>query len=203
MSDTSTRRGHTLTLSGITQRFGNTVAANNVSLRVAAGELVAFLGPSGCGKTTLLRIIAGFQTQTTGSVLFDDVPVDHLPTAQRGVGIVFQNYALFPHMSVAENIAYGLDARRVPRHVRDAKVKEMLALVRMQAFADRVPRQLSGGQQQRIALGQAHDAIAGDGQGGGRQRCHDQAQGNGAALAPAARHGRKRNQGEGDAVERL
>src|SRR5450432_564836 len=148
-------RGHTLTLKGITQQFGTMVAANNISLDVAAGELVALLGPSGCGKTTLLRIIAGFQTQTAGSVLFDGAPIDHLSTAQRGVGIVFQNYALFPHMTVAQNVAYGLDARHVPRSEANAKVLEMLALVRMQDFAGRLPRQLSGGQQQRIALARA------------------------------------------------
>ena len=148
-------RGHTLSLRGITQQFGSMMAANNISLDVAAGELVALLGPSGCGKTTLLRIIAGFQQQTSGTVLFDGVPVDHLPTARRGVGIVFQNYALFPHMTVAQNVAYGLDARKAPRSEADAKVLEMLALVRMQEFAGRLPRQLSGGQQQRIALARA------------------------------------------------
>jgi putative spermidine/putrescine transport system ATP-binding protein len=149
------RRGHTLALRSITQRFGTMVAANDISLDVAAGELVALLGPSGCGKTTLLRIIAGFQPQTAGNVLFDGVPIDHLSTAQRGVGIVFQNYALFPHMTVAQNVAYGLDARHVPRSEANAKVLEMLALVRMQDFAGRLPRQLSGGQQQRIALARA------------------------------------------------
>jgi putative spermidine/putrescine transport system ATP-binding protein len=149
------RRGHTLSLRGITQRFGATTAANDISLDVAAGELVALLGPSGCGKTTLLRIIAGFQVQTAGNVLFDGAPVDHLSTAQRGVGIVFQNYALFPHMTVAQNVAYGLEARHVPRAEASVKVREMLALVRMQAFGDRLPRQLSGGQQQRIALARA------------------------------------------------
>jgi len=116
---------------------------------------VALLGPSGCGKTTLLRIIAGFQTQTSGRVLFDGVAVDHLSTAERGVGIVFQNYALFPHITVAQNVAYGLEARRLPLEWVEAKVAEMLALVRMQDFAARFPRQLSGGQQQRIALARA------------------------------------------------
>ncbi len=148
-------RGHTLTLRGITQQFGTVVAANNITLDVAAGELVALLGPSGCGKTTLLRIIAGFQAQTAGSVLFDGVSIDHLSTTQRGVGIVFQNYALFPHMTVAQNVAYGLEARHVPRGEASEKVLEMLELVRMQDFAGRLPRQLSGGQQQRIALARA------------------------------------------------
>ena len=149
------RRGHTLALRAVTQRFGALVAASDVSLEVAAGELVALLGPSGCGKTTLLRIIAGFQPQTSGSVLFDGEPVDHLPTVTRGVGIVFQNYALFPHMTVTENVAYGLAARHVARGAMQAKVREMLSLVRMQDFAQRMPRQLSGGQQQRIALARA------------------------------------------------
>ena len=149
------QRGHTLSLSHVTQRFGDIAAANDISLDVAAGELVALLGPSGCGKTTLLRIIAGFQRQTSGSVLFDGASVDHLPTVRRGVGIVFQNYALFPHMTVAENVAYGLEARRMPKSAVDAKVSEMLSLVRMRDFATRLPRQLSGGQQQRIALARA------------------------------------------------
>jgi putative spermidine/putrescine transport system ATP-binding protein len=153
--DATRHGGHTLALSGINQRFGALVAANNISLDVAAGELVALLGPSGCGKTTLLRIIAGFQTQTSGSVLFDGVPVDHLSTAERGVGIVFQNYALFPHMTVAQNVAYGLEARHIDRAQARAKVQEMLSLVRMRDFAERLPRQLSGGQQQRIALARA------------------------------------------------
>ena len=154
-SATVKRRGHTLALSGITQQFGSLMAANNISLDVAAGELVALLGPSGCGKTTLLRIVAGFQRQTAGTVLFDGAPIDHLPTAKRGVGIVFQNYALFPHMTVARNIAYGLEARRYPAGEIPGKVDEMLALVRMKDFAARLPRQLSGGQQQRIALARA------------------------------------------------
>ncbi len=149
------RRGHTLTLRNVTQRFGDVVAANDISLDVAAGELVALLGPSGCGKTTLLRIIAGFQRQTSGQVLVDEAPVDHLPTARRGVGIVFQNYALFPHLSVAENIAYGLEARHVARAAIAPRVQEMLSLVRMESFGARLPRQLSGGQQQRIALARA------------------------------------------------
>jgi len=151
----ATQRGHTLSLAGITQRFGNVVAAHDVTLDVGAGELVALLGPSGCGKTTLLRIIAGFIAQTAGSVRFDGIAVDQLPTSKRGVGIVFQNYALFPHLTVEENIAYGLQARHTPRDATRSKVREMLALVRMHDFATRLPRQLSGGQQQRIALARA------------------------------------------------
>jgi putative spermidine/putrescine transport system ATP-binding protein len=149
---TATNRGHRLTLDSITQRFNDFTAVRDINLDVAGGELVALLGPSGCGKSTLLRIMSGFIRQTNGRVLFDGQPVDHLTPSQRGVGIVFQNYALFPHMTVAENVAYGLQARRWPRDKTASRVDEMLALVHMSEFAGRKPRQLSGGQQQRIAL---------------------------------------------------
>src|SRR6266852_4644067 len=105
-------RGHQLTLDNITQRFNDFIAVSDINLNVAGGELVALLGPSGCGKSTLLRIISGFIRQTEGRVLFDDNPVDHLAPAGRGVGIMFQNYALFPHMTIAENVAYGLQAQK-------------------------------------------------------------------------------------------
>jgi putative spermidine/putrescine transport system ATP-binding protein len=148
----ATNRGHRLTLENITQRFNDFTAVRDVSLEVGGGELVALLGPSGCGKSTLLRIMSGFIRQTEGRVLFDGQGVDHLSPSRRGVGIVFQNYALFPHMSVAENVAYGLQAQKWPRGRIAARVEEMLALVHMSEFAGRKPRQLSGGQQQRIAL---------------------------------------------------
>src|SRR5437762_256618 len=105
-------RGHELRLAGITHRFGDFVALSEIELIVAPGEVVALLGPSGCGKSTLLRIISGFVRQSEGQVLFDGQTVDHLSPRRRGVGIVFQNYALFPHMTVAENVAYGLQARK-------------------------------------------------------------------------------------------
>ena len=114
--------------------------------------MVALLGPSGCGKSTLLRIIAGFIRQSEGRVLFDDDAVDYLAPGVRGVGIVFQNYALFPHMTIADNVAYGLAAQKWPRDKIAPRVKDMLARVHMSEFADRKPRQLSGGQQQRVAL---------------------------------------------------
>jgi putative spermidine/putrescine transport system ATP-binding protein len=147
-----TDRGHRLTLESITQRFGDFVAVRGINLDVAPGELVALLGPSGCGKSTLLRIVSGFIRQTEGRVLFDGQPVDYLTPSRRGVGIVFQNYALFPHMSVADNVAYGLQAHRWPRAKIAPRVTEMLSLVHMREFAERKPRQLSGGQQQRVAL---------------------------------------------------
>ena len=145
-------RGHRLQLDNITQRFNDYVAVSDINLDVAGGEMVALLGPSGCGKSTLLRIVSGFIRQTEGSVLFDGQPVDHLSPSQRGVGIVFQNYALFPHMTVADNVAYGLQAHKWPAEKIKTRVAEMLALVHMTEFAERKPRQLSGGQQQRIAL---------------------------------------------------
>src|SRR5919205_3296459 len=147
-----TMRGHELRLKAITQRFSDFVALREIELEVAPGEIVALLGPSGCGKSTLLRIISGFVRQTEGSVLFDGQPVDQLSPRRRGVGIVFQNYALFPHMTVAENVAYGLQARKWPRKQIGARVIDMLALVHMSEFEQRKPRELSGGQQQRVAL---------------------------------------------------
>jgi len=147
--------GQPLTLDGITHRYGAMLAVDNVTLEIRGGELVALLGPSGCGKTTLLRVIAGFIQQDNGKVVIGDRPIDTLPPNRREIGIVFQNYALFPHMTVAQNIAYGLAARGESREVQDERVREMLAIVQMAAFAERKPSQLSGGQQQRVALARA------------------------------------------------
>jgi putative spermidine/putrescine transport system ATP-binding protein len=148
----ASNRGHRLRLEDISHRFGDVSAVRDINLDIAGGELVALLGPSGCGKSTLLRIVSGFIRQSGGRVLFDGEPVDHLPASRRGAGIVFQNYALFPHMTVAENVAYGLEAQKWPRRRIGPRVAEMLALVHMSEFAGRKPRQLSGGQQQRVAL---------------------------------------------------
>jgi putative spermidine/putrescine transport system ATP-binding protein len=148
-------RGHTLDVLGLTVRYGAFTALGSVDLSVRAGEVLALLGPSGCGKTTLLRTVAGFVRQDAGQVLLDGRAVDDLPPNRRSVGIVFQNYALFPHMSVAENVAYGLRARRAPRERIAARVAELLEMVQMGAFRDRRPGQLSGGQQQRVALARA------------------------------------------------
>jgi len=158
------RTGHSVQLESITHRFGATTAADDVSLTIEAGELIALLGPSGCGKTTLLRVIGGFIVPTAGSVRVDGRSIDHLPASRRDIGVVFQNYALFPHMTVYENVAYGLRARHAPREVVRERVARMLATVQLEALSDRMPRQLSGGQQQRVAArarargGAAHPA---------------------------------------------
>jgi len=148
-------RGHTVDLDAVTHRYGTLTAVADVSLTVRAGEIVALLGPSGCGKTTLLRLVAGFLRQSAGSVRIDGKPIDALPANQRNVGIVFQNYALFPHMTVADNIAYGLQAHGRPRDDVRKTVERFLEVVRLGEFRDRLPRQLSGGQQQRVALARA------------------------------------------------
>ncbi len=147
--------GEALRLDGVSHRYGASKAVDNVSLDVRGGELVALLGPSGCGKTTLLRAIGGFISQTEGQISIGGVAVDHLPPNKRTVGIVFQNYALFPHMTAAQNIAYGLEARGQSRRETKARVDEMLALVKLTAFGGRYPKEMSGGQQQRIALARA------------------------------------------------
>lgn len=153
--ETAAPKGHRLDMDGVRVRYGQTLAVRDVTLSVEPGEMLALLGPSGCGKTTLLRTVAGFIRAEAGRVLVDGSAIDHLPPGRRGVGIVFQSYALFPHMSAAENVAYGLEARRVPRAEIARKVEAALAAVRMERFADRRPRALSGGQQQRVALARA------------------------------------------------
>ena len=147
-----TEGGLQLDVEGVAKCFGGFTALNAIDLSVERGELISLLGPSGCGKTTLLRIIAGFVPQSDGSVKFDGRAVDGLKPSKRGIGIVFQSYALFPHMTLRQNVAYGLDAHGWPRDRKAARVEEMLDLVQMRSFADRRPGQLSGGQQQRIAL---------------------------------------------------
>jgi putative spermidine/putrescine transport system ATP-binding protein len=147
--------GQPLLLDRITHKYGSAFAVNDVTLDIKGGELVALLGPSGCGKTTLLRAVGGFIVQSDGHIVIGGENVDHLPPNKRSVGIVFQNYALFPHMTVAENVGYGLAARGSPRAKTRARVEEMLALVQLSAMSARYPKQLSGGQQQRVALARA------------------------------------------------
>jgi iron(III) transport system ATP-binding protein len=139
----------------IFKRFGETRAIDGVSLDVRPGELFTLVGPSGCGKTTLLRIIAGLLEQDAGNVLFNDDRMDEVPSYLRNIGVVFQNYAIFPHLTVGENIAYGLKARRVPPEQIASKVSEAARLVQLEGLIDRMPAQLSGGQQQRVVLARA------------------------------------------------
>jgi len=144
-----------LTLDGVTHSYGTGLAVDDVTLEVRQGELLALVGPSGCGKSTLLRIIAGFVAQRSGRVIVADRAIDAMPPERREIGIVFQNYALFPHMTAADNVAYGLAVRKVPRAEQRERVRAMLTTVQMENFSDRYPRELSGGQQQRIALARA------------------------------------------------
>jgi putative spermidine/putrescine transport system ATP-binding protein len=144
-----------LVLDLLTKRYGEHAAVDAISLAIERGEFVSLLGPSGCGKTTTLQMIAGFVEPTSGAVTMDGRDLLAVPAAKRGLGIVFQNYALFPHMTVAENVAFGLEMRGVPREERGNRVREALALVGLDHLAGRHPMQLSGGQQQRVALARA------------------------------------------------
>ena len=139
----------------LTKQFGSVVALHALDLTINPGELFFLLGPSGCGKTTLLRSLAGFYIPEKGRILFGDEDVTRLEPHKRNTGMMFQSYALWPHLSVAENVAFGLEERRVPRTEITQRVGDALASVRMEAYADRKPNQLSGGQQQRIALARA------------------------------------------------
>jgi putative spermidine/putrescine transport system ATP-binding protein len=144
-----------LTLDRLVKRFAGQMAVDEVSLEVQPGEMIVLLGPSGCGKTTTLRMIAGFVPASSGDIRLDGVSIAGLPPYRRDMGIVFQSYALFPHLSVAHNIAFGLEMRRMNRAAIESRVAAMLRLVKLDAFADRLPRQLSGGQQHRVALARA------------------------------------------------
>ncbi len=139
----------------ITKRWGSTVAVDNVSLDIAPGEFFALLGPSGCGKTTLLRMLAGLEVPSEGHVLIDGRDMAEIPPNKRAVNMVFQSYAVFPHMTVADNVAYGLKVDGVPQPERDRRVQEALDLVQLGHLAARKPDQLSGGQRQRVALSRA------------------------------------------------
>jgi len=143
-------------LDGVTKRYGDTAAVDDVSLRVRDGEFFTLVGPSGCGKTTTLRLIAGFEEPTAGEIRFSGESVAGVPPEDRDVGVVFQNYALFPHMTVGENVGYGLNFADPPEGVtRDERVAELLDLVDLPDAADRDPESLSGGQQQRVAMARA------------------------------------------------
>src|SRR5258707_2939054 len=136
----------------VTKRFGDFVAVNDVSLSVFRGELFALLGGSGCGKTTLLRMLAGFEVPSSGKIFIDGVDMAAIPPYERPVNMMFQSYALFPHMTVEQNVAFGLKQDRVPKAEIAERVATMLDLVKLKDFAKRKPQQLSGGQKQRVAL---------------------------------------------------
>ena len=144
-----------LRLDGVGKSYANLAVVQDVSLAIARGEVLTILGPSGCGKTTTLKIIAGFVPPDTGSVVMDGRPVDHLSSHARGAAMVFQNFALFPHLTVAQNIAFGPRMRRTAKPQIAREVQEMLERVRLAPYRDRYPRELSGGQQQRVALARA------------------------------------------------
>jgi putative 2-aminoethylphosphonate ABC transporter ATP-binding protein len=144
-----------LVLENISKHFGSLVAVQDVNLVIAPGEFICFLGPSGCGKTTLLRIITGFEQQSTGNVIYDGNVINDVIPQKRDFGIVFQSYALFPNMTVHQNVSFGLKMRNMPQKPIDERVAEILQLVGLSEWTTHYPSQLSGGQQQRVALGRA------------------------------------------------
>lgn len=146
---------HSVTIKDIVKYYGDFLAADHLNLQIHNGEFFTLLGPSGCGKTTLLRMIAGFNTIDGGYILFDDKIINNNPAYKRDIGMVFQNYAIFPHLSVEDNVAYGLKARKVPQEEKESRVMEALKLVQIEHLKDRMPNELSGGQQQRVALARA------------------------------------------------
>ncbi|MBO0779605.1 MAG: ABC transporter ATP-binding protein [Ktedonobacteraceae bacterium] len=144
-----------LVLEGVVKYLGGRPVVKGLNLDIASGELICLLGPSGCGKTTTLRMVAGFLTPDEGTILLDDAPITHLPPEKRPTAMVFQQYALWPHMDVFHNVAFGLQLRRLSRQVVRERVREVLKLVRLEQFEKSYPAQLSGGQQQRVALARA------------------------------------------------
>ena len=144
-----------IVLEGVRKEFGDFVAVERADFAIARGEFFSLLGPSGCGKTTLLKMIAGFEQPTSGKVMLEGVDVSNVPPHKRNVNTVFQQYALFPHMSMLDNVAFGLRAKKVPAGEARRRAREMLDVVKLGEFAHRRPAQLSGGQQQRVALARA------------------------------------------------
>ena len=147
--------GVAIHVDNVTKAYGKNIVIQGLSAEIRPGEFFTLLGPSGCGKTTLLRMIIGFNTIEGGEIRVNDKVINNIPTNKRNMGMVFQNYAVFPHMNVRDNVAYGLKTRRMPRAERYKKADEILKLVRIDQYADRMPAQLSGGQQQRVALARA------------------------------------------------
>ena len=146
---------HTVTIKDAVKKYGDFTAVNGVDLEIRQGEFFTLLGPSGCGKTTLLRMIAGFNSVDEGAIYFGDQMINNVEAHKRDIGMVFQNYAIFPHLTVADNVAYGLKARKTPKREIARRVGEALRLVQIEALNSRKPNELSGGQQQRVALARA------------------------------------------------
>ena len=147
--------GVAIEVDNVIKKYGDHTVINGLSLTINPGEFFTLLGPSGCGKTTLLRMIIGFNSIEGGEIRVDGQVINNIPTNRRNMGMVFQNYAVFPHMNVRDNVAYGLKTRKVPRDERRKRANEMLEMVKISQFAERMPAQLSGGQQQRVALARA------------------------------------------------
>jgi iron(III) transport system ATP-binding protein len=146
---------HSVRICNVVKRYDDFIAVNDISCEIKQGEFFTLLGPSGCGKTTLLRMIAGFNPIDGGEIYFDDKVINNIEAHKRDIGMVFQNYAIFPHMTVFDNVAYGLKARKVPKAEIEPRVKKALELVQIINLKDRKPSELSGGQQQRVALARA------------------------------------------------
>ncbi|MCB5175091.1 ABC transporter ATP-binding protein [Microvirga lenta] len=144
-----------LKIQGLAKSYREVRVLENINLDIASGEFFTLLGPSGCGKTTLLRTIAGFQSQDRGEIIVNGERIDHKPAHKRDIGMVFQDYAIFPHLTVAENVAFGLKARSLPKSEIRTRVDESLAMVRLEGYQNRLPAEMSGGQQQRIGLARA------------------------------------------------
>ena len=142
-------------LEHLTKRFGDTIAVNDLSITLESGKLIALLGPSGCGKTTTLNMISGILPVSGGSIFFDDRDVTSLPPEKRGIGLVFQNYALYPHMTVLQNICFPMEIQRIPKKERIRRAEELAEMVHITPYLKRKPAELSGGQQQRVAIGRA------------------------------------------------
>jgi spermidine/putrescine transport system ATP-binding protein len=155
MNDAAAPAEYALEMVSVTKRFGDVVAVDDATFAIVQGEFFSLLGPSGCGKTTTLRIVAGFEEPTAGELFLNGIEATDIPPFNRDTNLVFQNYALFPHMSVFENVAFGPARAKVPKDEAARRVMETLATVRMDHLADRLPRQLSGGQQQRVGLARA------------------------------------------------
>ncbi|SDJ07007.1 ABC transporter ATP-binding protein [Natribacillus halophilus] len=147
-----TQQDSIISLTHVSKAFGDVRAVQDISIDVKKGELVTFIGPSGCGKTTLLRTIAGFYSPTAGEIYLEGTRINDFPPEKRATGMVFQNYALFPHMTIFENVAYGLDVRKETKETKKERVNDALAQVQLEGYENRKPSELSGGQQQRVAI---------------------------------------------------